>query len=117
LGDDFGQFTVYDDGTLTAAQEAISLFDRFVVVLLPLGVALAALALWLSHRRRRTLLQLCAGLVIGMVLVRRVGFRLHDEVAALPPRPQGREAAGLTLDAFLDPLTSFGAWVIAGALA
>lgn len=117
LGDDFGQFTVYDDGTLTAAQDAISLFDRFVVVLLPLGVALAALALWLSRRRRRTLLQLCAGLVIGMVLVRRVGFRLHDEVAALPPRPQGREAAGLTLDAFLHPLTSFGSWVIAGALA
>jgi hypothetical protein len=116
LGDDFGQFTVYDDGTLTAAQEAISLFDRFVVVLLPLGVALAALALWLSRRRRRTLLQLCAGLVIGMVLIRRIGFRLHDEVAALPPRAQGREAAGLTLDAFLDPLTSFGAWVVTGAL-
>ena len=116
LGDDFGQFTVYDDGTLTAAQDAIDIFDRFVVVLLPLGVALAALALWLSRRRRRTLLQLCAGLVIGMVVIRRVGFRLHDEVAALPPRPQGREAAGLTLDAFLHPLTTFGGWVVIGAV-
>ena len=116
LGDDFGQFTVYDDGTLTAAQDAIDIFDRFVVVLLPLGVGLAALALWLSRRRRRTLLQLCAGLVIGMVVIRRVGFRLHDEVAALPPRPQGREAAGLTLDAFLRPLTTFGGWVVIGAL-
>jgi hypothetical protein len=117
LDDDFGQFTVYDDGTLTTAQEAVALFDRFVVVLLPLGVALAALALWLSRRRRRTLLQVCAGLVIGMVVIRRVGFRLHDEVAALPPRAQGREATGLALDAFLHPLTTFGAWVISGALA
>ena len=51
LGDDFGQFTVYDDGTLTAAQDAIALFDRYVVVLLPLGVVLAVMALWLSRRR------------------------------------------------------------------
>src|SRR5690606_34042786 len=83
LGEDFGQFTVYDDGTLTAAQHAVSLFDRYMVVLLPLGVALAVLAVWISRRRRRTLLQLCAGLVIGMVLVRRIAFRVHDEVAAL----------------------------------
>ena len=116
LGDDFGQFTVYDDGTLTAAQDAIALFDRYVVVLPPLGLVLAVMALWLSRRRRRTLLQLCAGLVIGMALVRRVGFRLQDEVAALPPSPQGRESADLVLDAFLQSLTTFGAWVIAGAL-
>ena len=115
LDDDFGQFTVYDDGTLSAAQDAISLFDRLVVVLLPLGVLLAALAVWLSHRRRRTLLQLCAGLAIGMVLIRRVGFRLEDEIGALPPRPQGQESARLAADAFLLPLTDFGAWVLAGA--
>ncbi|HEX6424527.1 MAG TPA: hypothetical protein VFZ79_13675 [Acidimicrobiales bacterium] len=115
LGDDFGQFTVYDDGTLSAAQDAISLFDRLVVVLLPLGILLAALALWLSHRRRRTLLQLCAGLAIGMVLIRRIGFRLQDEVAELPPRPQGQESASLAANAFLEPLTIFGGWVLAGA--
>lgn len=114
LDDDFGQFTVYDDGTLSAAQDAISLFDRLVVVLLPLGILLAALALWLSRRRRRTLLQLAAGLAIGMVLIRRVGFRLQDEVAALPPRPRGQESADLAAQAFLQPLTTFGAWVLAG---
>ncbi|HET9611699.1 MAG TPA: hypothetical protein VFP06_18950 [Acidimicrobiales bacterium] len=114
LGDDFGQFTVYDEGTLAAAQDAISLFDRLVVVLLLLGILLAALALWLSRRRRRTLLQLAAGLAIGMVLIRRVGFRLQDEVAALPPRPNGQESAALAAEAFLRPLTTFGAWVLAG---
>jgi hypothetical protein len=116
LPDDFGQFTVYDDGKLSAVQEAISLFDRLVVVLLPLGVVLAGLALWLSHRRRRTLLQLAVGLAVGMVLIRRVGFRVQDEVAALPPRPAGQESASLAAEAFLTPLTTFGGWVLAAAL-
>lgn len=116
LPEDFGQFTVYDDGKLAAAQDAISLFDRLVVLLLPLGVLLAAAALWISHRRRRTLLQLAAGLAIGMVLIRRVGFRLQDEVAQLPPRPAGREAADLAAASFLQPLTTFSGWVLAGAL-
>ena len=114
LGDDFGQFTVYDEGTLAAAQDAISLFDRLVVVLLFLGILLAALARWLSRRRRRTLRQLAAGLAIGMVLIRRVGLRLQDEVAELPPRPNGQESAALAAEAFLRPLTTFGAWVLAG---
>jgi hypothetical protein len=116
LPDDFGQFTVYDEGKLTAVQDAISLFDRLVVVLLPLGVVLAGLALWLSHRRRRTLLQLAVGLALGMVLIRRVGFRVQDEVATLPPRPAGQESASLAADAFLKPLTTFGGWVLAGAI-
>ncbi len=116
LPEDFGQFTVYDDGKLAAAQDAISLFDRLVVLLLPLGVLLAAAALWISHRRRRTLLQLAAGLALGMVLIRRVGFRLQDEVAQLPPRPAGRESASLAAESFLQPLTTFGGWVLAGAL-
>ena len=115
LDDDFGQFTVYDDGKLAAAQDAVSLFDRFVVVLLPLGVVLVAAALWISHRRRRTLLQVCFGLAVGMVLIRRVGFRLQDEVAALPPRSQGKEAARLAAESFVHPLTTFGAWVFVGA--
>jgi hypothetical protein len=116
LPDNFGQFTVYGEGKLAAVQDAIELFDRLVVVLLPLGVVLAALALWLSHRRRRTLLQLAVGLALGMVLIRRVGFRVQDEVATLPPRPAGQESASLAAEAFLKPLTTFGGWVLAGAI-
>jgi hypothetical protein len=116
LDDDFGQFTVYDDGTLEAAQRGVDLFDRFVVVLLPLGLAIAAWALWLSHRRRRTLLQLCAGIALGMVLVRRVGFRLQDEVASLPPTAVGRRAAADIAEPFVDPLVTFAALTL-GAVA
>lgn len=114
LGDDFGQFTVYDDGTLGAAQDAVGLFDRLVVLLLPLGVALAVAALWISRRRRRTLLQLAAGLALGMVLLRRVGFRLQEEVASLPPTAEGRRAGAAAVEQFLQPLTTFAAWTLAG---
>ena len=115
LGDDFGQFTVYDDGKLEAVQEGVRLFDRLVVLLLPLGVVLAGGALWLSTRRRRTLLQLSAGLALGMVLIRRVGFRLQDEVASLPPTAEGRRAGAAAAEQFLHPLTTFAAWTLAVA--
>jgi hypothetical protein len=115
LGDDFGQFTVYDDGTLEVAQDAVDLFDRIVIVLLPLAVLAAAAALWVTRRRRRTLLQLAAGVAVGMVVIRRVVFALEDDIAALPPTEQGRRAAVVAVDTFLDPLTTFALWSLAGA--
>jgi len=108
----FGQFTVYDKGRLGAAQQAVKLFDRYVVPLLVVGLALGGLALWLSPRRRRTLLQLSTGLAIGMVLIRRVSFRVHDEIASLPPTALGRRATSLTAEQFLHPLTTFALWVL-----
>ena len=116
LDDDFGQITVYDDDTLALAQDGVSLFDQLVVVLLPLSVVFAGLALWVSKRRRRTLLQLTVGVAIGMVLIRRVSFGVQDEVAALPPRVEGHEAAAVVLDTFLDPLLTFAMWALGAAL-
>jgi hypothetical protein len=115
LDDDFGQITVYDDGTLEAAQDGLALADRLVVVLLVVGIVSAALALWLSHHRRRTLLQVSAAVAIGMVLIRRVSFRVDDEVAELPPTPEGRRAAAVAIRQFLDPLTTFAMWTLAAA--
>jgi hypothetical protein len=115
LDDDFGQITVYDDGTLEAAQDGLALADRLVVVLLVVGIVSAALALWLSHRRRRTLLQVSAAVAVGMVLSRRVSFRVDDEVAELPPTPEGRRAAAVAIRQFLDPLTTFAMWTLAAA--
>ena len=75
----------------------VALADKFVPLLLPLSVVLAGLALWASDRRRRTLLQLSAGLVLAMVLLRRVGFRVPEEVATLPRTAQGA-IAGIVVD-------------------
>ena len=112
LGEDYGQLTVYDDDTLAAAQQGVSVFDQIVVVLLPVSVVLGALALWLSRRRRRTLLQLCVGVTLGCVLLRRVSFRMEDEVTTLAPTEEGGRAASAVIEVFLTPLTTFSAWVI-----
>jgi hypothetical protein len=117
LPDDFGQITVYDEGTLEAAQEGLKLFDQLVVALVAGMVLFAVLALLISQRRRRTLLQLVVGATLGLVLLRRVIFRLQEDVAELPPRPAGREAAGLAAGNFLDPLLTFTQWALIGLVA
>ena len=112
LGDDFGQFTIYDDGKLEAAQQALDTFGRVVGLLLPVAVLAAAGALAVSTRRRRTLLQLAAGAALAAVVVRRSIFSLDDEIVALPPTDAGRRAIADVVDAFLSPLTTFAAWTI-----
>ena len=112
LGDDFGQFTVYDDGKLETAQQALHTFGRIVVLLLPLAIASAVAALWVSTRRRRTLLQLAVGAALAAVVVRRAIFALDDEVVGLAPKPEGRGAITAVVDSFLSPLTTFAAWTI-----
>ena len=101
--------------SLGAAQDAVRLADRLVVVLVLVGVVSAGLALWLSRRRRRTLLQIAAAVAIGMVLIRRIGFRVDDEIAAVPPTPEGSRAASIAVRQFLDPLTTFAMWTLAAA--
>lgn len=113
LPDNFGQITVYDHGKLEAAQQALRTFSRIVVLLLPLAIVSALLAVWLSVRRRRTVLQLAAGAALAAVVVRRVIFAIEAEVAALPPTAAGRRAITAVLASFLTPLTTFGAWTLA----
>jgi hypothetical protein len=117
LSDGFGSFTVYDEGDLEPVQDAVAAFDKYVVWLLPLSIVLAALAIWISGRRRSTLLHLVFGVVVATVLLRRAAFRIHDELVAAPPTEAGRDAIGAVADAFLAPLTTFAAWALAVAIA
>ncbi len=107
LDRNFGQVTVYDAKQLDAAREAVDLFDRLVVVLPVLALVFAAAAIALSPRRRRTILQLSIGLMLGMILLRRVAFAVDQEAAALPPRADGQRAAAVVVDRFVSPLTTF----------
>ncbi len=112
LDEGFGQITIYDDGKLEEAQAAIRLFDRVVVTSVVVAFVLMALAMWISPRRRRTLLQLAVGIALGMVLLRRVALLLEEDVADLARTPAGAEAAANAIDSFLDPLHSFAGWVL-----
>ena len=71
LPDSFGTIVVYDAAGLAAVQDAIDLASRVIVVLVVLFVVLAAIALWVSPRKRRTLIQLAAALAVVLVIERR----------------------------------------------
>ena len=114
LEDGFGQITVYSQGRLEAAQDGIRLFDRGVVAVAIATLVLAALAIWLSRRRRRTIVQLAFGGVVAMVLLRRVIFRVQDDVAEIPDAETGRQAVTAVLDQFLDPLLLGTAILVVG---
>lgn len=113
--DDFGQFTVFEAQRLQQVQDAVSLFDRLVVAAVVAAVLLLALALWVSPRRRRTLIQLMVGIALGVVLLRRVGLRLEDEVVDVV-RPENQDAVKVVVGAFVSSLLDATAWVLAIAV-
>lgn len=111
LDENFGTFTIYDDGALTAAQEGVALVNKVVwalVVLAPLAIALTLLV---SPRRRRTLLQLVVGIAIVMVLIRRFAFLFQADLLELVRIERNVPAVDAASSAFLDPLTG-GALVV-----
>jgi hypothetical protein len=114
LPDNFGQFTVFDASKLQQVQDTVTLFNRLVVVAVILAVVLFALTLWVSPRRRRTLLQLMVGIALGIVIIRRLGLRLEDDVVDYV-KPENRDAVKVVVGAFVSSLLDATAWILAGA--
>jgi hypothetical protein len=90
--EDFGEIVVFESDRLEAAQEAVAFVDRAIVVLVILTLVLIALAIWMSRRRRRTMLQLVVGSMVGLVVVRRLVMWVENEVVDLAQRPDGESA-------------------------
>jgi hypothetical protein len=104
LGDDFGVIKIYDADGVQAAQDGLRLFERAVIALAILTLVFAAVALWLSRRRRRTLLQLTVGAIIGLIVVRRLGYWFQDNLGTRQSngldRRAVRSAGEILLDSF-----------------
>jgi hypothetical protein len=111
LPDNFGQFTVFDAARLHQVQDAVDLFNTLVVVAVILAVVLFALTLWITPRRRRTLIQLCFGIALGIVVIRRLALRSQDDVVDLV-KPENREAVKVISGAFVSSLLDASAWIL-----
>jgi hypothetical protein len=116
LPENFGQFTVFDASKLQQVQDTVTLFNKLVVVAVILAVVLFALTLWVSPRRRRTLLQLMVGIALGIVIIRRLGLRLEDDVVELV-RPENQDAVKVVVGAFVSSLLDATAWILGIAAA
>jgi hypothetical protein len=114
LPENFGQFTVFDASRLQQVQDTVTLFNRLVVAAVILAIVLIALTLWVSPRRRRTLLQLMVGIALGIVLIRRLGLRLEDDVVELV-KPENQDAVKVVVGAFVSSLLDATAWILGGA--
>jgi hypothetical protein len=117
LPEDIGQIPVYSSDELVLAQQALRVFDRTLVLLVVATPVLIIAALWLSHMRRRTIVQLTIGSVLLLVLVRRVVLRFQESIVAMPPRAEGQAAAQAVTDQLRAGLFDATAAVIIVALA
>lgn len=104
LDDDFGTVTVYDQGSLQAAQDGIALFNKVVWLLVALTLVLIPLTLWLSTHRRRTLMQMAVAISVGMVAIRRLSLRLQGDLLNLVRIPENVPAVQVVTDRVVDPL-------------
>jgi hypothetical protein len=80
LPDSYGQIVVYDSEDLEALQQTLSTLERLLVLLLVLIPVLVAASLWVSTRRRRTLIQLATGAAVGLVVIRRIAIIARDDL-------------------------------------
>jgi uncharacterized membrane protein YqhA len=85
------------------------------VLLLILTPVAFAVALWLSRRRRRTLLQLCAGGVLGLVVVRRVVIWLSSTLVNTG-QPANKAARKAVLTHLFHVYFSASRWLLIGLI-
>jgi hypothetical protein len=100
----FGQIVIYEKDRLQSVQDAVRLFQAVVVVSVIATVLFAAGALWLSRRRRRTLIQLLVGAALVLAVLRRVLFRVSEDVEDLAQDDVNGAAASAVVDEFVGPL-------------
>jgi hypothetical protein len=80
LPDEYGQIVVYDSEDLASLQQLLYAFERLLLLLLLLIPILVAASLWVSTRRRRTLIQLTVGAAVGLVIIRRIAIIARDHL-------------------------------------
>jgi len=115
LPSDFGAIPVYDSKDLEALQKGVQAFNRILILLLILIPILIALTLWVSVRRRRTLVELMTGFTLVLVLERRLSIAALNQVVD-KARPANRAAVRALTDQISHTLFVFTGWLLAVAL-
>lgn len=77
-----GQIVLFPADKLDNARRAVTTFDRTVIGLLIVTPLLTIITVALSHRRRRTLIQLLVAGSLALVIVHQTMFWLQDQLVA-----------------------------------
>src|SRR5207247_4430893 len=99
----FGSVTLFQGDELTSVQDAVSIFNKTLILAIVLFILSAALALILSTNRRRTLLQVLTALIVVVVLERRFAIAQASNVVSMV-KPENQAAVQAIIGAFLSSL-------------
>ncbi len=88
---------------LTSVQNAVSIFNKTLILAIVLFILSVILALLLSTNRRRTLLQLLTALIVVVVLERRFAIAQASNVVSMA-KPENQAAVQAIIGAFLSSL-------------
>lgn len=110
-----GQIALFPADKLSTAQRLTRIFNRSVVLFVILTPVIAALALWLSRRRRRTTMQLAVGGVLGLVVVRRVIIYLQGTLVHTA-KPRNQAAVQDILNQIFHNFFNVSRWLLIGLL-
>ncbi len=113
LPSNFGEITLVRSSDLASVRQLVKDFDGLTLVLPLVTIVLIALTIWLSVNRRRTVLQLAAGVSLLMIVERRGVLHEEGVLASDAHNPQlAQTVFGYLLNGFF-VLT---AWVLGVAL-
>jgi hypothetical protein len=112
LPSDFGSIVLFRSSSLSTIQTIVNLAQRAVVVLAILFLLFAAIALWVSPHRRRTLLQLATALLAILIIERRLAIWQSNELIN-KILPENQAAARAVIDRVLGSLLMYTAWFLA----
>ena len=110
-----GQIPLFKATALSKAQRAYQAFNRLVLVLLIVTPLVFLGALWASLRRRRTLLQLTIGGMLGLIVVRRVVIWLQSDLLS-QAKPANRDALSVITGQVFHGLFDVTWWFLIGGL-
>jgi hypothetical protein len=110
-----GQIPLFPEDRLTNAQRAVRAFNRLVVALLIVVPLLFLAALWVSRRRRRTLIQLTVGAMLGLVVARRAVIWFQDQLIATA-QPENTASRTIVVKQLLGGFFDLTRWLLIGAL-
>ena len=109
---DLGQITLLQSDALGPAQQAVRWFDILVWVIPIVALLLAAVAVWLSRRRRRTLIELGIGMAVALILTRVIVKQASGALVSHLKEGGGLYLARNMVRAALGPLTTITIWIV-----
>jgi len=109
---DFGQVTLLKNDSLGPAQTAVRWFDRLIWILLVVTIALIAVTIWLSRRRRRTLIELGIGAAVALILTHVIVKQASDAIVSGIASGGKLGVMRDVVNASLEPLTKLTIWIV-----